>query len=551
MRETISHFRCLKIASLSAFSLLSLWALQVSADELPQEGSTAVQSSEPVPVAGSAEPTFTIKRFVIEGSTLFKEAELQERLREFTGRKKTAGDVEKARDVLERYIQDKGYPTVMVNIPEQKVESRVIRLQVIEVSVGQVTVSGNRYFSTGKVLRDIPSMAPGEIIQVQRVQKELNRLNRHPDFKVSPNMQPGKAPETVDIELKVVDRSPVHGSLELSNRATNDTTPLRLSASLRHDNLWQREHSLSAQYQLSPQDPEEVQIASGSYTLPTPWEFEQKLVLYGVWSNTDTTFGGDNRSLGKGSIIGTRLMIPLTGVGEYSHTLVAGVDYKDFEDTVNVAGIEYATPVSYVPLSFAYSGFLRDGGGSTQFNAGLNVAFRGAVTNAQEFADKRYESRANYLYLTAGVERNQQLPAGFTLLAKLDGQLADQPLISNEQYSAGGIDNVRGYRESEASGDDAAHGVFELGAPNLLKLAGAGEGHSLTPYIFYDAAALWTKDPLAGQERVVDLQGSGIGCRGTLFGSVGYQADLAFALRDTGRTMAGDTYWHFRLSYTF
>lgn len=519
--------------------------------ESPVAGDAAATGDAVTPPTPTGEPTFTIRSFVVEGSTLFPAPFLQQRLREFTGRKRSAADVEAARDVLERFFHDQGYPMVLVNIPEQRVESRIIRLEVIENRIGTVTVTGNRWFSTEKVLRDLPSLASGEVIQVAQVQQDVGRINRHPDFKVIPDIKPGKAAETVDVSLKVEERLPLHGSLELNNRAPHDTTALRLNAALRYDNLWQREHSLSAQYQISPQNPSEVEIASGTYTMPAPWDSDDRLVLYGVWSNTETAFGAGFSNVGKGTIIGTRAVMPLPGVGNYSHTAVAGFDYKEFEEIVGQAGIEpLKTPISYFPFSVNYTGSLRDSSGITQFNAGLNVAFRGAVTDSQQFADKRFKARGNYVFMTAGIERNQQLPAGFSLLAKVEGQLADQPLISNEEYIGGGIDSVRGYKESEASGDNAVHSVLELSGPDLLKTIG-NERFSLTPYLFFDAAALWVKEPLPTQESTADLQGTGIGLRGLLFRDIDFQTDLAFALRDTTRTAAGDVSCHFRVRYQF
>ena len=519
------------------------------AGTVPTEATPAEEVAAPPARAG--EPTFTIKKFIIEGTTLFPPEVLEQRLKEFTGRRKTAADVEGARDALERFFHDRGYPTVLVNIPEQKVESRVIRLEVIENRIGNLTISGNRWFSSEKIRRDLPSLAPGEILYLPRVQEEVTRINRHPDFKAIPDMQPGKAAESVDFTLKVEDRLPLHGSLELNNRSTHDTTSLRLNAALRYDNLWQREHSVSAQYQLSPQKPSEAEVASGSYTLPSPWDFNDKLVVYGVWSNTKTAYGAGFSNLGKGTIIGGRAVFPLPATGEYGHTAVLGFDYKEFEETVGLTGSEgVKTPVSYLPFSVSYSGSRRDNSGVTQFNAGVVVAFRGAVTDPAQFLDKRFKARGNYIAATAGVERSQLLPKGFSLTAKVDGQLSDQPLISNEQYQAGGIESVRGYKESEASGDNAAHGLFELIGPDLLKGVGR-ERFSLTPYLFYDAAALWTKEPLPGQEPVTDLQGTGLGVRGLLFRDIDYQVDLAFALRDTSRVTAGDASCHFRVRYQF
>jgi hemolysin activation/secretion protein len=503
------------------------------------------------PAAEQQEQTFTIRRFIIEGSALFSAEELAKQVSSFVGRHKTAADVEGARDALERYFHDQGYPTVMVNIPEQAVQNKVIRLDIIENRVGTVTVTGNRWFSTEKILRELPSISSGQVIKLQKLQQEANRINRNPDFKIVPEMQPGKAPESVDMTIKVTDQLPLHGSLELNNRSSHDTTDLRLNAALRYDNLWQREHSISLQYQISPEKPSEVQVVSGSYTLPAPWDRDDKVVVYGVLSNTETASAAGFNNLGKGSIIGTRVIIPLRGMGDFNHTAVLGFDYKDFEETTGMDGSEkIKSPISYFPFSVAYNASLRDSGGFTSFNAGVNMAFRGAVTDPRQFEDKRYKARGNYIFMTAGLERKQKLPGDFSLLARVDGQLADQPLISNEQYTSGGVDNVRGYHESEASGDNAIHGVIEMAAPDLLKKVGK-ERFSLTPYIFYDAAALWVKEPLSGQESLVDLQGSGFGLRGTLFASLDFQTDLGFALRDTNRTSVGDLNLHFKVGYQF
>jgi hemolysin activation/secretion protein len=113
------------------------------------------------------------------------------------------------------------------------------------------------------------------------------------------------------------------------------------------------------------------------------------------------------------------------------------------------------------------------------------------------------------------------------------------------------VESVRGYRESEASGDNALHGVLELQGPDMLKKLGSNERFSLIPYIFYDGAGLWILEPLAGQARVTGLEGTGFGLRGTMFGSFDYQADYGFALLDTSRTTAGNPYLHFKVKWQF
>jgi hemolysin activation/secretion protein len=228
------------------------------------------------------------------------------------------------------------------------------------------------------------------------------------------------------------------------------------------------------------------------------------------------------------------------------------VDYKDFDEELLLSGDEaQETPVSYLPLSFSYNGSLPDSMGVTQFSAGLNMAFRHLVTDQQDFQTKRFKARGNYLYATLGVERIQKLPAGFGIFIKLDGQLASEPLISNEQYIAGGMESVRGYKENEEAGDDAVHGTIEISAPNLAKIFKKEDWFTLIPYLFFDGAYLNTQDPLPGQAGHAKMTGTGAGIHGLALDGLEYEVVWGLALESTDRTDSGDMKIYFRIKYGF
>jgi hemolysin activation/secretion protein len=160
-------------------------------------------------------------------------------------------------------------------------------------------------------------------------------------------------------------------------------------------------------------------------------------------------------------------------------------------------------------------------------------------------------ARSNYFFAALGVERRQKLPGGAVLGVKMDGQLADQPLISYEEYAAGGMESVRGYKESEEMGDSAFHGMIELSSPDLAPKAGLGQRFQITPYIFYDFATLSLKAPLPGQESSMSLQGTGAGVRGFLYKKLEYQCDWAYALVASSRIARGDERIYFKVKYQF
>ena len=60
---------------------------------------------------------------------------------------------------------------------------------------------------------------------------------------------------------------------------------------------------------------------------------------------------------------------------------------------------------------------------------------------------------------------NQELPHGLQGFLRLGGQITDQPLITNEQMSQGGMDSVRGYPQAEYVGDQGYFVNVELRLP--------------------------------------------------------------------------------------
>jgi hemolysin activation/secretion protein len=367
---------------------------------------------------------------------------------------------------------------------------------------------------------------------------------------------------TTDVELKVTDYFPLHSSIELNNRSTHDTTDLRLNGVIRYDNLWQSEHSISLQYQMSPQDTSEVKALAASYVLPAPWNDDHILAAYGVWSDSKTAFGEGFQVTGKGDIYGLQYALPLPFYKVYSHSISFGIDYKHLNETQGIQNQSggLTTPVTYLPVNVQYHAGLPDQTGTTRFEGGISTVVRSIVSKESEFDQKRFKARADYLITKLGVERDQTLPADASLFLRIDGQLSDQPLISSEQYTAGGMTNVRGYKESEAVGDNALHGVLELRGPDLVKFVNHTEPKSLTsyiftkkipesvsviPYLFYDGAKLTIIDPLPGEDKSTDLQGAGLGVRGSLSRYLQYEMDYAIALKKTDQTDKGDSMVHF------
>ncbi len=511
--------------------------------------------------ARAEEGRFDVMEFVVEGNSVLPALRIEEVVYPSLGEKKTIQDVEVARAALEKAYHDGGYLSVFVDIPEQEVGSGgKVRLRVTEGKVERLRVSGARYYALGRIKAKTPELAEGSVPYFPAVQKQLASVNQGSDRRVTPVMRPGRSPGKVEVELKVDDKPPLHGNVELNDRYSANTTKTRLNASARYDNLFQREHSLSLSVQTAPEKTSESKVFSATYVVPT--DAGNYLAVYGVISESDVAAVGDVNVIGNGKIAGLRYIVPLRARPDYSHSLTVGADYKDFDETVNLQGADSSnTPISYLPLSLGYEGTWQGQNSQTKFGSTLNFALRGIADDqveciagvfVDEFACKRYLGKANYAYLRLDLKHTRQFANGWSLQGRIAAQVANGPLISSEQFAAGGVDSVRGYTESAAAGDDGLIGGVELrmsslsaGRQSLVDLGFT----ELIPYVFAEGATLRVQDALAGQTDRFDLLSAGLGLRFKGWGGLTGSLDLAYPFEAAGQVQAGDSRAHFKLSY--
>ena len=545
-----------------------------------------VPSGEPpVSERGPAEKRFQITSYLVEGNEILEQAKIDSVLQPYKGSDRQLGDIESARSELEKSYHTAGYPTVVVMLPEQTIEAGVVKLQVLEGRLVHITVTGNQHYDRLNIRGKLPSLQPGALIYEPTFVKELGTVNGNPDLKVAPVLKPGTEPGTVDLELKVKDRLPVHGKLEADNRGPITTPHNRLIAEVQHTNLFGGDEILTVNTVQTPTDWGAVQNYGASFVYPVKWP-DHLLAVYGSHSQSNSVLAGSAISVGGGSdvkiagnatVAGFRYIFPIFSGGEYTHQLSVGVDYKQLEST-NATFPNGGTAVvlgalKYTPASMAYNGFYPDRLGLTKLALSARGYVAGTIPGGSEedFAKnpnpnqqpegQRRGSTGTFAVLQGGLDRVQPLPGDFTLALHADGQWGSQPLIPAEGYFAGGFDTVRGYQQFQAIGDNAVRGRAELTTPELFAIPidriwqrrrSADYTIRVKLAAFYDAAQLWVQDAQPGQISQFRLEGVGGGIRVKFPKDVGQLIiDQGFALRDTAITKHGDTFVHFSVGLAF
>lgn len=481
--------------------------------------------------APAAPERFTVEAIDVVGATVLTADEIENAVYPYTGENRTAADLEGARKALQDLYSAKGYEAAVVDVPPQDNASFAagyIQIRVSEAPVGEVRIAGTRFHSADTVRAQLSAVEAGKPLNLTSLQKQLAEANRIPDRTVTPSFKPSKTEGAIDVELKVKDTFPVHGSLELNNDNSPNTDRLRLAGSLRYTNLWGAGHTLSASYIVAPRDRRQTEVISGSYNAPllgTPLS----LVLFGFKSNSNIAALGGTQVLGNGFQVGARAIYRLAGE-KADQSFSLGFDYKDFKQNILIKGeLASQAPIRYIPLVLGYSYTRLGEKGEFDLNLGATLGLRvikrlvcadltqtANCTLEDQLSLRDFNARENFAHINLDASYSRLIADDMSLILKVAGQYADGHLVSNEQFGLGGESSVRGYFQSEAVGDRGVVGTVQLDGPSLAGSLPDFVGE-LRPYIFADYGVVGIINPLAEQRSSFTLGSVGGGLRLRLF----------------------------------
>jgi hemolysin activation/secretion protein len=621
-------------------------------------------------VSTNAGPRFAVNHYLIAGNTVLSPQTMSEVLTNIDGDYGTNvsfDGVLTAVKELQRAYSDRGFVTVAVGLPQQKLTNATVKVQVTEGRLADIVVKGNRYFSTENVLRALPSLHTNMLLNGPIFQAELNRANANQDRQIYPVIGPGPEPGTSALTLKVKDQLPLHAKVEFNNQSSPGTPDLRLNASAMADNLWQREQSLGVQYGFSPEqykagnqwnfyDQPTVAYYSAFYRLPLgnpqaiadtvannsgfgyneatrqfnlpPPTGQPELTLYanratidtGVQSLPPQTLGTNNlteqnthQDLTINEGIGFQLAKPLPEMDGVRSFLSGGLDFKIYDLTsyatnsfsssssVTNSGTVYTTEntvispiptthstLNYLPLALNYSANFQDAAGPATFGLGLsvnlwyastystiensssttystNAVTGGIITNtvptttttslhgegALQSITHSTESSGHWAVLRPSFSQEIDLVSNWPTLFRADGQWASEPLISNEQFGAGGVNSVRGYHEGEVFGDTGWHMTLEQQTPfYTVGMIRDGTPLTLRGSAYMDYARVYLIDP-QGRQAITPLWGTGFGFSASAGSHWQAQFLFSWPLISTATTVVGEPFFNFALTGQF
>lgn len=242
---------------------------------------------------------------------------------------------------LQLRFRELGFATISVTLPRQRLTNGIVHIKVIEGQLSDIIIEGNRYYSDDNIRRALPSLTTNILLNTKWFQPELYQANANRDRQIYPVISPGTAPGTTELELKIKDRLPLHGRIEVNDKSSPGTPLLRLDTALEYDNLWQHENQVGVDYDFSPQAYKPTGSVHGFYDLP-------EIANYSAYYRIPLWFGGNLRE--------DLDRQPVTfGFDEVTHqfNLPPATGHPDL--TFYASRSASATPVRFGPLSIVAS----------------------------------------------------------------------------------------------------------------------------------------------------------------------------------------------------
>ena len=455
------------------------------------------QAAAPVPnlpppqeVTVPPAPRFDIERFDVQGNTLLETAEIDAAVGRYTGKSKDFADVQRALEALQQRYQRRGYGAVQVTLPEQELEKGVIVLRVIEPRLGKVVVEGNKFFDNDNIRRGFPALKEGATPNVVQIGQESRLANENAAKRTTVLLRAGENETEVDATIRVRDEKFWRASVSLDNTGSPTTGMWRLGFGYQHSNLFNRDHTLTLQYQLDPEplrDFDDLKVLGVGYRIPL-YQHNASIDFLAGYSTIGSASGQVIQGIafnvaGSGTIFGVRYnyMLPrIAGWTDYEHRLSLGLDYKAFQNQVaqvtgGVAGPNLTPEVTVHPVSLTYNATKRMDRAELGFYGSVAHNFHphGNDASAEKFNSppgvgvRPGVGRPNYTVWRYGANFIRAFENDVQVRANLTGQYSRDALVPGEQFGMGGWDSLRGMREREAANDRGLRGSLEVYSPDL------------------------------------------------------------------------------------
>jgi hemolysin activation/secretion protein len=426
---------------------------------------------------------FKVERIEVVGSTVFKAADFAPITSLYEGRELTFTQLLQLKDAITKLYTDQGYVTTGALITPQIMESGVIKIQVVEGTLQDIKIVGNRRLNS-QYIRSRIRLGARKPLNVQHLMEKLQLLRLDPRIQnLSAELQTGVRPGTNSLLVEIKEADTFKLTATLDNSRSPSVGSFRRGIDVQEANLLGLGDTLSIGYANS----DGSNAVNASYNLPINAHNGAIFFSYNQgWNHViEKPFTVlDIQSNSKSYELGYRQ--PL--IQKPTQELAVGLSFSRQESQTelgldNIGGFPLSpgadadgkTKISALRFTQDY----------TQRNNKQVFAARSQFSFGVDWFDANINDNApdsRFFAWRGQAQWVRQLKPDTLFLVKGDLQAAADSLVPLEQFGLGGQLSVRGYRQDALLTD---HGMLlsaEFRLP-IVRAAKMGGVLQITPFI--------------------------------------------------------------------
>jgi hemolysin activation/secretion protein len=456
-----------------------------------------------------------VKKFDVTGSTVFSPSELQKVTASLTNRPIGFNELLQAANQITEFYAKNGYINSGAFIPGNQTfdaQGGTVKIEIIEGSVEDIVVTGTQRINP-KYIKSRVAIGASTPLKVDRLLESLRLLQLDPLIKnISTELATGQEPSTSIVNLKVTENPTWRAGITAGNNRTPSVGELIAQASLSQNNLTGAGDGLVLSYGRS----EASNIYDINYTLPInprngtlkfQYSRSNSRVVENPFDRLDINGTAQDIS------VGYRQPLLQTTAQEFALGITIANRETNTGYLASIIGdrVGYPSPgaddngVTRITAARLFQDYtLRDS--QQVFAARSQVSFG---VNTLDATISPSSPNSNFVTWRGQGQYVRALAPNSILLLKLEGQIADRPLVALEQLGVGGQDTVRGYRQDLLLGDNGLLASAEVRIP-IFTPADSKQVLQIVPFVDFGVISNQAPNPSPKNDTIAS---GGIGLR--------------------------------------
>lgn len=181
----------------------------------------------------------------VTNSKILSDYEIQSVTDSVIGKYVTYEELEELIRNINYIYASKGYVTARAFLPPQTIDDGIVRINLVEGTVGFVNIINNRYTSDSYIRKRV-STKEDDIFQIVELEQDLLKFNKYNEgIKLKANLNKGKEVGSTDIEIIAEEKFPFHVTALMDNAGRKTIGELRGGLMLSADSLFKQRDRLT------------------------------------------------------------------------------------------------------------------------------------------------------------------------------------------------------------------------------------------------------------------------------------------------------------------